>query len=422
MVAISVRGLGKAYKQYPTKWSRLAEWLLPGRRIRHSLHWVLEDIEFDVPRGEAVGVLGVNGAGKSTLLKLITGTSHPTAGTVQVNGRIAALLELGMGFHPDFTGRQNVFMAGQLQGLSPSQIENEMAGIERFAGIGEYIDQPVRVYSSGMQVRLAFAVATAIRPDILIIDEALSVGDAAFQRKCFRRINEFIEQGTTLLFVTHDIDAVKKLCKRAVFLKDGKVAAYGPGKEVCDSYEKFLFGGRQPATHAPSSEQSAVGQLDPSLMSDCEVSYGDGRATIESVWLETTKGQPANLFGSGEPLVLKTRIRFNQPVEHAVFAFMIKTREGLGLFGLDTTDYQPLNNRRFEQGEQVILSYNIENAFAPGVYYLNCGVRDDRSEEPVFLHRRLDTLLFRVRTDENTTVKSGLINVPASIHIEGSQA
>ncbi|MCK0163726.1 ABC transporter ATP-binding protein [Marinobacter sp. S6332] len=424
MTAISVTGLGKAYKQYFSKWSRLAEWILPGNRVRHSLHWVLQDIQFDVPRGEAVGILGVNGAGKSTLLKLITGTTHPTVGEISVNGRIAALLELGMGFHPDFTGRQNVFMAGQLQGLTPQQISSELPAIERFAGIDDYIDQPVRVYSSGMQVRLAFALATAIRPDILIIDEALSVGDAAFQRKCFRRINEFLEQGTTLLFVTHDVDAVKKLCKSAVFLKQGRVASYGPAKSVCDQYEKYLFGGSTPeASEADpnlpiSQEPESQSQLDTTLTSDCEVSYGDGRATIEKIWLENRSGNNVNLFGSGEPLVLKTRVRFNENVEHAVFAFMIKTREGLSLFGLDTSDHATLSDRNFHKHEIVTLSYSIENAFAPGTYYVNCGIRDDRSDEVAFLHRRLDALLFRVRTDDNTIVKSGLINVPTEIDIE----
>src|SRR5690554_2159657 len=228
MTAIRVRGLGKAYKQYPGRWARLAEWVLPGNRPRHHLHWVLQDISFDVPRGKAVAILGANGAGKSTLLKLITGTTHPTIGDIEVDGRIAALLELGMGFHPDFTGRQNLFMAGQLQGLTAPQIEQALPEIEQFAAIGDYIDQPVRVYSSGMQVRLAFALATAVRPEILIVDEALSVGDAAFQRKCFRRINEFLEQGTTLLFVTHDLDAVKKLCSHAIFLQHGRIAAQGP--------------------------------------------------------------------------------------------------------------------------------------------------------------------------------------------------
>ena len=179
MGAIVVTSLGKAYKQYPTRWSRLAEWVIPGRP-RHKLKWVLRDVSFSVQPGEAVGLIGINGAGKSTLLKLITGTTQPTTGTVFMEGRVAALLELGMGFHPDFTGRQNVYMAGQLLGMTVEEIAALMPEIEAFAEIGDYMDQPVRVYSSGMQMRVAFSVATARRPDILIVDEALSVGDAYF--------------------------------------------------------------------------------------------------------------------------------------------------------------------------------------------------------------------------------------------------
>jgi lipopolysaccharide transport system ATP-binding protein len=191
MGTITVTNLGKAYKQYPSRWSRLAEWLLPGDKPRHNLHWVLQDINFTVNPGEAVGIVGINGAGKSTLLKMITGTTQPTTGSVQLTGRVAALLELGMGFHPDFTGRQNAFMAGQLLGFSVEEIARLMPNIEAFAEIGDYIDQPVRVYSSGMQMRLAFSVATATRPDILIVDEALSVGDAYFVHKSFGRIKQF---------------------------------------------------------------------------------------------------------------------------------------------------------------------------------------------------------------------------------------
>ena len=209
MGAITVTNLGKAYKQYPTRWSRLGEWLLPSRGPRHALKWILQDVSFRVEPGEAVGLIGINGAGKSTLLKLITGTSQPSTGAVHLEGRVAALLELGMGFHPDFTGRQNVYMAGQLLGMSVAEIDALMPQIVAFAEIGDYIDQPVRVYSSGMQMRVAFSVATARRPDILIIDEALSVGDTYFQHKSFERIRQFRREGTTLLLVSHDKQAIQ---------------------------------------------------------------------------------------------------------------------------------------------------------------------------------------------------------------------
>ena len=222
MGTITVTNLGKAYKQYPTRWSRLAEWVTPGHRPRHSLKWVLQAIDFTVNPGEAVGIIGINGAGKSTLLKMITGTTQPTTGGVHIAGRVAALLELGMGFHADFTGRQNAFMAGQLLGYSVEEIARLMPEIEAFAEIGDYIDQPVRVYSSGMQMRLAFSVATAHRPDVLIVDEALSVGDAYFQAKCYKRVAEYKEEGTTLLLVSHS-PAMREHCDRAIMLKNGRV-------------------------------------------------------------------------------------------------------------------------------------------------------------------------------------------------------
>ena len=227
MGTVRVEGLGKAYKQYPTRWARLAEWVLPFASTRPALHWVLRDISFRVAPGEAVGIIGINGAGKSTLLKIITGTTQPTTGHVELTGSVAAMLELGMGFHADFTGRQNVFMAGQLLGLGVEEISQLMPEIEAFAEIGEYIDQPVRVYSSGMQMRLAFSVATARRPDILIVDEALSVGDAYFQHKSFDRIRQFRRAGTTLLIVSHDKQAIQSICDRAILLDGGRLAKEG---------------------------------------------------------------------------------------------------------------------------------------------------------------------------------------------------
>lgn len=238
---ISVSNLGKAYKQYPSRWSRLLEWIGPGSRKRHDLTWVLSDISFTVSPGEAVGIVGVNGAGKSTLLKIITGTTQPTTGSVQLAGRVAALLELGMGFHPEFTGRQNAFMAGQILGYSTDEIARLMPEIEAFAEIGEYIDRSVRIYSSGMQVRLAFSVATAIRPDILIVDEALSVGDRYFSQKSFNRIQSFLDQGTTLLFVSHDSTAVKALCDRAILMDKGRLAMIADPETVIDRYNGLLL-------------------------------------------------------------------------------------------------------------------------------------------------------------------------------------
>ncbi|HJU21253.1 MAG TPA: ABC transporter ATP-binding protein, partial [Casimicrobiaceae bacterium] len=231
---IRVRNLGKAYKRYPHKWGRFAEWI--GTGVHHERKWALREIDFDVAAGEAVGIIGFNGAGKSTLLKIVAGTTRATTGTVDVGGRVAALLELGLGFHPDFTGRENAFMAGQLQGMHADDLATLMPAIEHFADIGDYIDQPLRTYSSGMQVRLAFSVATAIRPDILIVDEALAVGDVLFQQKCFDRIRAFRDAGTTLLFVSHAMSSVHSLCDRVLLLHEGRIAIDGSAREAIDVF------------------------------------------------------------------------------------------------------------------------------------------------------------------------------------------
>ncbi len=233
---IALSALGKAYRQYRAPSDRLLEWLSFGTRKRHDLRWALREISLEVQAGEAVGIIGANGAGKSTLLKLVTGTTQPTTGMVHVQGRVAALLELGIGFHPDATGRDNALMAGQLLGYRAAEIAARMSDIEQFAEIGDYMDLPLRTYSSGMQVRLAFSVATAIRPDILIVDEALAVGDAAFQAKAMTRIQQILSRGTTLLFVGHDLNAVRAFCQRAILLEGGCMAMLGGPEEVIEEY------------------------------------------------------------------------------------------------------------------------------------------------------------------------------------------
>ncbi|MDQ3195683.1 MAG: ABC transporter ATP-binding protein, partial [Pseudomonadota bacterium] len=236
---LSIRDLGKAYRTYSSEWKRFASWF-GLKTIPREEHWVLHNVTFDVKAGEAVGIIGMNGAGKSTLLKLITGTARPSMGKVSIAGRIAAILELGMGFNPELTGRQNVQHAAGLMGIPGDAIERVMPGIEEFAEIGDYFDQPVRTYSSGMQARVAFGVATAVRPEILIVDEALSVGDAYFQHKSFDRIREFRLHGTTLLIVSHDKAAVLTLCNRAILLEKGRVIQDGDPETVMDFYNALI--------------------------------------------------------------------------------------------------------------------------------------------------------------------------------------
>ncbi|MDB5963237.1 MAG: sugar transporter ATP-binding protein [Massilia sp.] len=325
MGSVIVSHLGKAYKQYYTRWSRLQEWVMPFRGPRHTLKWVLRDISFQLSRGEAVGIIGINGAGKSTLLKLITGTTQPSTGAVTMHGRVAALLELGMGFHPEFTGRQNAYMAGQLIGLSVEEIDTLMPGIEEFAGIGDYIDQPVRVYSSGMQVRLAFSVATARRPDILIIDEALSVGDTYFQHRSFERIRQFRELGTTLLIVSHDRVAMQAICDRALLLDGGSLVKQGAPDEVMDYYNA-LIAERENSTVSQSVNDAGRVQT----------TSGTGEASVTAITLENTAGAPLEMVNVGEAVMLRIVVRVNTAVPRLVLGYMIKDRLGQPIFGTNT--------------------------------------------------------------------------------------
>lgn len=325
MSTITITNLGKAYKQYPTRWGRLAEWVIPRSKPRHDLKWVLQDINFTVAPGEAVGIIGINGAGKSTLLKMITGTTRPTTGSVHIAGRVAAMLELGMGFHPDFTGRQNVFMAGQLLGYSAEEIARLMPEIEAFSEIGEYIDQPVRVYSSGMQMRLAFSVATAHRPDVLIVDEALSVGDAYFQHKSFDRIREFRKQGTTLLIVSHDKAAIQSICDRAILLNAGRLAMLGEPEAVMDYYNAMLAERENKTVRQLATDDGKIQTIS-----------GTGEAVIENVALLNSQDEQVEVVNVGQLVKLKVVVKITSDIPELVLGYVIKDRLGQPIFGTNT--------------------------------------------------------------------------------------
>jgi lipopolysaccharide transport system ATP-binding protein len=356
MGTISVSNLGKAYKQYPTRWSRLAEWLIPGHKPRHVLKWVMQGINFTVNPGEAVGIIGANGAGKSSLLKMITGTTQPTTGRVHITGRVAALLELGMGFHPDFTGRQNAFMAGQLLGYSVDEIVQLMPEIEAFAEIGDYIDQPVRIYSSGMQMRLAFSVATAIRPDILIVDEALSVGDTYFQHKSFDRIREFRKQGTTLLIVSHDKSAIQSVCDRAILLNAGKIAMEGQPEAVMDYYNALLADHQNQAVKQEVREDGRI-----------QTVSGTGEAQIVDVCLTNTENQHLEVVGVGQSVKLNVTAYCQTAIPELVVGYMIKDRLGHPVFGTNTY-YLEQKMRNLPAGKTVKIEFAFEANIGPGTY------------------------------------------------------
>jgi lipopolysaccharide transport system ATP-binding protein len=326
MGTITISNLGKAYKQYENRWARLGEWILPFNKTFHTLKWVIKDVSFKVNEGEAIGIIGINGAGKSTLLKMITGTTQPTTGSVVVTGRVAALLELGMGFHPDFTGRQNLYMAGQLIGYTQKDISELMTSIESFAEIGDYIDMPVRVYSSGMQMRLAFSIATATRPDVLIVDEALSVGDAYFQHKSFSRLRDYQKQGTTLLLVSHDKQAIQSICDRAILLSNGTLLLEGRPDVVMDYYNAMLS-----PENAKNVKQE---QLDNG---NIRISSGSGEATVTDIKIVDDEGHSLEVIAVGQRVRICVEVLVKKDLPRLVLGYGIKNRLGQVMYGTNTS-------------------------------------------------------------------------------------
>jgi lipopolysaccharide transport system ATP-binding protein len=406
MGSITVSNLGKAYKQYPTRWSRLAEWLSPFRKSHHNLKWVLQDINFTVKPGESVGIIGINGAGKSTLLKMITGTTQPTTGSVHVAGRVAALLELGMGFHPDFTGRQNAFMAGQLLGYSIEDISRLMPEIEAFAEIGDYIDQPVRVYSSGMQVRLAFSVATMIRPDILIVDEALSVGDAYFQAKCYQRVAHFKDLGTTLILVTHSIGDVVKHCNRALFIKAGRLELDGSPRDVSNLYMEALFGKAQKRDgneiRLIKSDESFVFGTEDIFHTRFgyrkeEHRWGNGGAKILDYLIRANGQDYPPIIESNTNTEFYFNVSFEADYNDITAGFLIKTHDGIFLYG--TNSFLASKGQLVisaKKGQQITFKFILPMTLNAGHYMLSFGIATGSQESLLPLDRRYDSVLLTV--------------------------
>ena len=323
-IALQVQNVGKSFRDYGSEWRRFASWFgMLSPNVKD--HWVLRNISFAVHAGEALGIVGQNGAGKSTLLKIITGTLGATEGTVRAQGRVAAILELGMGFDPDLTGRQNSEHVAGLMGYSRAEIRMLLPTMEAFAEVGTYFDEPVRTYSSGMQMRVAFSLATASRPDVLIVDEALAVGDAYFVHKCFKRIREFREQGTTLLIVSHDKSAVQTLCDRAVMIDRGSLVADGSPQEVLDLYNAMIS----------EKENSTVRQTRQEDGTAVTVS-GTGEATLDKIWLEDVAGNQVEYVGVGDTVDLVIRIRIVSQISKLVVGYMIRDRLGQAVFGTNS--------------------------------------------------------------------------------------
>lgn len=366
MNLLSVQDLGKAFRTYRSEWHRFARWFgIPTKPSEE--HWVLRHINFAIQSGEAIGIIGHNGAGKSTLLKMITGTLQANEGHLQINGRIAAILELGMGFNPELTGRQNVFHAAGLMGFSSEQIQQAMPDIEAFAEIGEYFDEPIRTYSSGMQMRVAFSVATAYRPEILIIDEALSVGDTYFQHKSFNRIREFQEQGTTLLIVSHDRTAIQSLCNRAILLENGTVIKDGSPEEIFDFYNAIIAEKKDSTVIVKQLEDGKA-----------QTSSGTGEARVKEIALYNSKGEIAEVANVGEPLELRIKVKVYQAVEKLVLGYSIKDRLGQVMYGTNTWHTEQVINHP-RAGDQYLFIIAFPANLGVGSYSIQTALVDSDS-------------------------------------------
>ncbi len=355
MTLLTVTNVGKAYRSYRSEWQRMARWFYMPVKATEE-HWVLKHISFSLGAGEAIGLVGQNGAGKSTLLKMITGTLQPTEGKVQVNGRIAAILELGMGFNPELTGRQNVYHAAGLMGFSVNEINSAIDDIEAFAEIGEYFDHAVRTYSSGMQMRVAFSVATAFRPEILIIDEALSVGDSYFQHKSFGRIKNFRKAGTTLLIVSHDRSAIQSICDTAILLENGRLAMRGKPEEVMDYYNAII-----------AQKENSVVEVNTLTDGGRQTKSGSGKASIESVALYNAENAPVEYIAVGEDVCLTIKVKINVELPELVVGYVIKDRLGQDVFGTNTYFLKRVRTD-LREGEELTYEFRFPAMLGVGSY------------------------------------------------------
>lgn len=414
--AIRVQGLDKTFSIYRKPYHRMLQ-ILSGKRAGER--WVerfaaLKGVDLAVRHGETVGIVGRNGSGKSTLLQIICGTLAPTAGTVEVHGRVAALLELGAGFNPEFTGRENTFLYGTVLGLTRAQVQARLGSILDFADIGEFIDQPIKTYSSGMYVRLAFSVAIHVDPDILVVDEALSVGDEAFQRKCFARIERIKASGATVLFVSHSATTVVDLCDRAVLVDAGEVLAVGEPKRIVTQYQKMLYAPRERmgeikaeirgerAAGCKRQEGAESGDAfqfhphwDPGLVPPDSIGYERKGASIQDPCVFTLEGNRVNVLVPGETYEYRYRVEFQREARFVRFGMMIRTTTGAEIGGTATSHLHDAISR-VPAGRGYHVSFRFRCTLAPGIYFLNAGTLGDIGMGEEFLDRRMDVAMFRV--------------------------
>ncbi len=424
-ICLRATNVSKCYEIYARPVDRLKQTLWRGKRRFYREFWALRDISIELRRGESLGILGRNGSGKSTLLQIIAGTLRPTTGQVEVNGRVAALLELGSGFNPEFSGRDNVFLNGMILGLSRGQVQERFDEIAAFADIGEFLEQPVKTYSSGMVVRLAFAVQAMLDPDILIVDEALAVGDALFQKRCFRRIEQLLSGGTTLLFVSHDQESVRTLTSKAILLEDGQMRAAGRSAEVVLEYRRLLHEAEKRYFNASLTSAAPKPQVEPTTppVDDTGatgepggagrrselMSFGDRDAEIVAVAILDAGGQHCTVFRPGEKIRIRAIVRVNAAVSGLHVGLRIRSREGVkiyswGTFNQDVAVWQggldaPVFwEREFQAGETVMVEFDFDCRLGTNFYEIQAFVAQERRKffgDQRMLHWRDEAAFFQ---------------------------
>ncbi len=435
-ISVSVSNLTKSYRIFGHPGDRIKQAMTLGLKKYHKEFTAVKDVSFDIKKGEIVGIVGRNGSGKSTVLQLVCGVLRPTVGSISVNGRISALLELGAGFNPEFTGRENVYFQGALMGFGKDEMDVRFNDIAAFANISEFIDQPVRMYSSGMFLRLAFAVATNLDPDILVVDEALAVGDVGFQSRCFRKILDIRDSGKTVLFVSHDLDQIVRMCDRAILMDDGELLMVCEPKNVVGQFQRLLNTtpsmrdeirehvrgmqtSRQEYNHSVGDKKELIGSMretetkddvvfetfDPELRSVSIVSYEPQGAAIESHRIVTESGQCVNNLYAGRTYIYRYRVSFHRSAKNVRFGMLIKTPSGVELGGATSVKKLAKGVPSVPSGSIIDINFHFNCMLNAGTYFLNAGVMGDVDGEDVMLHRLLDAEIFRVmdRSDSCAT-------------------
>lgn len=426
--AIEVKNLSKVYRLYNKPIDRLKESISITRKNYHKDFYALNDINFSVDKGESFGIIGVNGSGKSTLLKIITGVLSKTGGDILVNGKIAALLELGAGFNMEYTGIENIYMNGTMMGFSKKEMDEKLDRIIEFADIGDFINMPVKTYSSGMFVRLAFALSIAVDPEILIVDEALSVGDVFFQTKCYKRMDELKQKGTTIIMVTHDLGAVIKYCDRTMVLNSGKQVAVGAPHEMVDLYKKILAGQEPTISDYNASEQTVgalpaspqtVGALPASpLKESMSINphadiYGDKKAEFIDFGILDEKGNPATVIVKGESFTIKEKIKMNEDIVDPIFTWTLKDKRGTDLTGTNTM-LEKIDTGLGKKGRIYDVSFTQKMRLQGGEYLLSMSCTSFEGDELKVHHRMYDVISLTVLINEN---KVGIFDSESKVTI-----